>query len=59
MEQNDILAVLIPIYKDPTLDPTQPLRVVFKHQPAIDSGGPRREMYTLGYDKLVNSTEYK
>ena len=59
MDQNDILADVIPLYKDAKFDPRQPLRVVFKDQPAIDSGGPRKELYSLVYDRLINSTDYR
>ncbi|KAJ7377170.1 hypothetical protein OS493_030369 [Desmophyllum pertusum] len=59
VDQNDILADVIPLYKDAKFDPRQPLRVVFKDQPAIDSGGPRKELYSLVYDRLINSTDYR
>ncbi|KAJ7392269.1 hypothetical protein OS493_013648 [Desmophyllum pertusum] len=59
VDQNDILADVIPLYKDAKFDPRQPLRVVFKDQPVIDSGGPRKELYSLVYDRLINSTDYR
>lgn len=59
VDQSDILAEILPLYKGPEFDPSQPVRVVFKDQPAVDSGGPRKEMYSLVYEKLASSTVYK
>ena len=59
MDQCDVLADILPLYKDPEFDPSRPLRVVFKDQPAVDSGGPRKEMYSLVYETLACSTVYK
>ena len=35
----DILADAIKVYKSPMFDPTCPLVVQYKHQPAVDTGG--------------------
>lgn len=59
VDQSDILAEILPLYKGPEFDPSQPVRVVFNDQPAVDSGGHRKEMYSLVYDKLASSTVYK
>ena len=59
MDQCDVLADILPLYKDPEFDPSRPVRVVFKDQPAVDSGGPRKEMYSLVYETLACSTVYK
>ena len=59
VDQGDILAEILPHYKGPEFDPSQPVRVVFKDQPAVDSRGPRKEMYSLVYEKLASSTVYK
>ena len=59
VDQCDVLADILPLYKDPEFDPSRPMRVVFKDQPAVDSGGPRKEMYSLVYETLACSTVYK
>lgn len=59
LDQDDILADVLPLYKGPDFDPSQPVRVVFKDQPALDSGGPRKEMYSLVFEKMTSSTVYK
>ena len=59
VDQDDILADVLPLYKGPDFDPSQPVRVAFKDQPALDSGGPRKEMYSLVFEKLTSSTVYK
>ncbi|CAH3186259.1 unnamed protein product [Porites lobata] len=59
VDQCDVLADILPLYKDPEFDPSRPVRVVFKDQPAVDSGGPRKEMYSLVYKTLACSTVYK
>ena len=45
-EEDNLLTQALPIYKDPKFDPTCPLNRTFKKQPAVDTGGPRREFYT-------------
>ena len=37
----------------------RPLRVCFKGQPVIDTGGPGKECYSQLYDKLLESAEFK
>lgn len=59
VDQSDILADKLPLYKGREFDPSQPVRVVFKDQPAVDSGGPRKEIYSLVYEQLASSTVYK
>lgn len=45
------------IYKDHNFDASRPLRIVFKGQPALDTGGPRREFYEKVYSRLANGMD--
>ena len=42
------------IYKNPHFDETCPLRISFTGQPAIDTGGPRREFFYQVFSKLAD-----
>ena len=50
----DIVADAFAIYKDPKFDAKRPLRITFVDQPAIDTGGPRWEVYEQVFAKLAN-----
>ena len=39
-------APALTIYKNPSFDPSHPLTITFDKQPAVDTGGPKREFYT-------------
>ena len=51
----DILADAIKVYKSPMFDPTCPLVVQYKHQPAVDTGGVLREFYCDVFKEFVNN----
>ena len=42
------------IYKNHPFDETRPLRITFTGQPAIDTGGPRREFFDQVFAKLAD-----
>ena len=42
------------IYKNPRFDETRPLRITFTDQPAIDTGGPRREFFGQVFANLAD-----
>ena len=45
VEQDDILSDAVAFYKNPSFDPARPLRVSFRGQPAIDTGGVLRVFF--------------
>ena len=55
IEEDDLLMQALPIYKGPKFDPTRPLNITFKNQPAVDTGGPKREFYTQLFHGLATS----
>ena len=55
-DEEDILEDAIAIYKDPKFDASRPIRVTFSKQPAVDTGGPRREFYSIIYTKLAEGS---
>jgi len=40
VDEDNLLMQALSIYKDPKFDPTRPLTITFKNQPAVD-GGPQ------------------
>ena len=45
-DEDDILEEVLVYYKHPSLDPNIPIRIAFKCQPAIDTGGVTRQFFT-------------
>lgn len=54
IDPTDILNDAMAIYKNPCFDGTRPLRISFTGQPAIDTGGPRREFFDQVLAKLAD-----
>ena len=48
---------VIGYYKVPNFDPTLDMRVRFQGQPAVDTGGPRRQMFTSVFATFATSTD--
>ena len=46
---------VIAYYKLPSFDPTLDVRVRFRDQPAVDTGGPRRQMFTSAFAAFATS----
>ena len=46
IDEDSLLMQALQIYKNPTFDPSRQLNVTFDKQPAVDTGGPKREFYT-------------
>ena len=45
------------MYEIPNFDPTLDMRVRFQGQPAVDTGGPRRQMFTSVFTTFATSTD--
>ena len=46
-------------YKHPDFDARCPIRITFEKQPAVDTGGPRRQFYSMVFSALEDSQQYK
>ena len=46
VDEEDILNDAMAYYKDPNFDPTKQLRVLFRGQPAVDTGGVTRHLFS-------------
>jgi len=46
IDEENLLMQALQIYKNPSFDPSRPLTITFDKQPAVDTGGPKREFYT-------------
>ena len=46
VEEDDLLNDALTYYKDSAFDPKKKLRIVFKNQPAADTGGVLRQFFT-------------
>ena len=45
-------------YKHPDFDARCPIRITFEKQPAVDTGGPRRQFYSMVFSALEDSQQY-
>ena len=54
IDPTDILSDAMAIHKNPRFDETRPLRITFTDQPAIDTGGPRREFFGQVFATLAD-----
>ena len=57
IDGDEYVSDALAIYKSPEFDPTRPLRIAFQNQPAIDTGGPRKEFYERVYGKLAKGDD--
>jgi len=55
VDEDNLLMQAFSIYKDPKFDPIRPLIITFTNQPAVDTGGPKREFYTQLFHGIVTS----
>lgn len=59
IDADDILADAIALYKRSDFDPYRPVRVSFNGQPAVDTGGVKRQFFSNLFEKFVESTDLK
>ena len=57
VDESDIIADAFAIFKDNKFEAFRPVRVNFIGQPAVDSGGPRREFFTRLFQEIAYSTQ--
>ena len=59
VDPDDLVSDAISFYKGTKFQPCQPIRVAFIGQPAIDSGGVKRQFYTDLFIQLVTTNQFK
>ena len=59
VDPSDLLTDCVAFYKGPKFNPQHPLRVTFIGQPALDSGGVKRQMYTDLFKEMVSKDQLK
>ena len=55
IDEDNLLMQALQIYKNSTFDPSRPLSITFDKQPAVDTGGPKREFYTQLFYSIATS----
>lgn len=58
IDEDDILNDAIAYYKSPSFDPTRPLRIQFTGQPAVDTGGVKREFFTQLKEQFISGEHF-
>lgn len=58
IDEDDILNDAIAYYKSPSFDPTRPLRIQFPGQPAVDTGGVKREFFTQLKEQFISGEHF-
>lgn len=58
VDENDILDDALVYYKSPSFDPKRPLRVYFNGQPALDTGGVKKEFFSGVKAKFIDSVGF-
>ena len=56
--EDDILNDAIAYYKSPSFDPTWPLRIQFTGQPAVNTGGVKREFFTQLKEQFISGEHF-
>ena len=59
VDPDDLVPDAISFYKGTKFQPSQPIRVAFIGQPAIDSGGVKQQFYTDLFIQLVTTNQFK
>jgi hypothetical protein len=59
VDPSDLVTDAIAFYKRPNFQPYQPVRVTYLGQPAMDSGGVKRQMYTDLFKELVGDNKFR
>lgn len=58
VEKGDMVMDFFHYYKDPSLDPTVPIRVQIKGEPAVDTGGVLRQAFSDVFMELASEQSY-
>ena len=59
VDTEDLLSDALAFYKGNGFDASRPIRVYYNGQPAIDTGGVKRQFFTDMFEKFVTSPELK
>ena len=59
VDADDLLSDALAFYKRSDFDPSRPVRVYFNGQPAIDTGGVKRQFFSDLFERLTASTDPK
>ena len=57
VDEDDILSDALAYFKSPSYDPKVPIKIKFTGQPAVDTGGLRRQFFTSLYEQLIKGGE--
>ena len=58
IDEDDILNDANAYYKSPSFDPTGPLRMQFTGQPAVDTGGVKRQFFTQLKEQFISGEHF-
>ena len=59
VDADDLVSDALAFYKRSDFDPSRPIRVYFNGQPAVDTGGVKRQFFSDLFERLTTSTEFK
>lgn len=59
VDPSDLVSDAVAFYKGPRFQPNQPLRITYIGQPAIDSGGVKRQFYTDLFLQLISQNQFR
>lgn len=59
VDPDDLVSDAVLLYKGPRFQPHQPLRVDYTDQPALDSGGVKRQFYNDLFLQLVTDNQFR
>ena len=59
VDPSDLVSDAVAFYKGPRFQPNQPVKISYIGQPAIDSGGVKRQFYTDLFLQLVSQNQFK
>lgn len=57
VDPQDVLTEALAHYKDPNFDPSVPLKIRYKGQPAVDTGGVIRQFYTDSFCQMLEGVD--
>lgn len=57
VDEEDCLLDALGIYKKPTFDPTSPLTIRFKGQPAVDTGGVLKQFFSCLFQQMITGVD--
>lgn len=59
VDPSDLVSEGVAFYKSPNFEPFQPIKITYIGQPALDSGGVKRQFYTDVFNEMATNNEFK